>query len=458
MPSPATTEPKSGTAVKTLWPFCRMDGVESFRPGTWNGRKFDSAFISAMRDNFVRYSTGPTPYYRPYLSINHEDFKKFADSQGVGGFDVKDVRFGTVDGAWVTPDGRLILNAGNVPEPVGVMRNSGLLAEPSIEFFEPVYDEAGKLVDGFRRPDGSIEPGPVLKSLTLLGADAPAVKGMSALPVAKFASGARVSRFGVTPMDRAATLEALKALGVDVSMVTDAVPDEFLTAILNMLQAKNAAPPVADATAGATGQMADATIPSLTPTPAPVPDAAGTSVALPGIPGGAQPSQVVLKFADATSAQRLGGYLAGVQAQMNGFAAQMAALNTQASGTLNAAKHAKVVRFVDQLATPDASGKARITPAQKDGLVRDLMRYDDLKVRRFADGKASGSELDERVREIEATFPAVKTFGEKMPDPSAGNGGPALTPQTREMILSGSAVGRQILARRATTSVGTGKN
>ena len=272
LPRTDTTDDNGqGDFVPPAWKVCKLSDVASFQPGTWNGREHDAAFVRKLVDNFHKYSTGPQPYYVPYISINHDD----------------KLQAGRVEAARLKPGNVLSLDGADIPEPVGAWRNAGGLVQPSIEYFEPVRDQAGQLVDGFRKPDGSIEDGPVLKCLTLLGADAPAVKGLPPLPFAKFSHGGRVRKFSNlfsegAGMDRAAMIAALQAMQVDTSGITDVVPDEVLKAWLDSLQKASAAPVAPEVPAP---QMADA-LGGVAAAPAPAPS-------IPGI-GSAQPSSVVL--------------------------------------------------------------------------------------------------------------------------------------------------------------------
>lgn len=453
MPAPATPTAK---AVPPAYPVCRLADVASFSPGVWNGKPHDKKFIEQLAANFAKYSTGPNPYYQPYVSLNHKD----------------ELRGGFVGAARVSADSVLHLDAENVPEPVGAWRNAGGLTQPSIEYFEPVYDDAGKLVDGFRRPDGSIEPGPVLKCLTLLGNDAPANKGLPDLPFATYshhhprhrAEGGRVRRFSNDPnlgatMDRAAMIAALTAAGIDMTSVTDAVPDEFLKAVLDMMQ-KSATP--ADLPAAPAPEMADAfagvgAAPAIPAAPAPA--ASG----IPGI-GTAQPSSVVLKFKDTTPAgiaQGMADFQATVNAQVQSIlataTANMAAVNRAAAQQAHAAKFNDVTAFVASLGKPDAKGNVRIQPAQKVAITALLMKCDGTRVRKFADGKRDGSELDEMKANLSATLPFLK-FSEKMPDGSGagvvtpggrGTAGGGIDPERRARMLSATPQGRALLALEA---------
>lgn len=440
MPAPIT---KPGTPIPPAWRVGRLDGIEAFKPGVWNGEEYDHAFVESLHSNFQRFSSGESAHYRPYLTLNHQDH----------------FRFGTVDRADLDGE-KLILSAADVPEAIGAWRNAGAVTEPSIEFFLPVRDESGTLVDGFRGPDGEIVDGPVLKCLTLLGPDAPAVKGLSQLPVATFAcAGGRVKRVrmsdSVSPtatggtVDRASVLSALQALGMDTTLITDVVPDEVLQAFLTTLQSIQAGGAAGTPPAGA--PMADLTTPAL-PAPAlAAPAVADNSVSIPGVAtGGAQPSQVVLKFADNASAKAAGAFLGNMQAQFNKMVADFGAVGSALSAQANQVKVAKVQAFADRLATPDSTGRVRLTPAQKPPMIALLMKCDGAAVRKFADGKGQGTELDEMMKSIESTLPVVKHMGEKFPDHAPGTPGgqgAGLDPSNRRLILSGSMAGRALLAR-----------
>lgn len=435
-----TTDPvtgQKGSLVAPAWPTCRLEDVAAFHPGVWNGKDHDAAFVKALVDNFKKYSSGPTPYYRPYVSLNHKD----------------ELQSGFVSGARLKSGSVLSLDADDVPEPVGKWRAAGAIRQPSIEYFEPVYDEKGKLVDGFRKPDGSIETGPVLKALTLLGADSPGVKGLPELPFAKyshtpvhpaFARGARVRRFsnsGGDVMDRAAMIAALQALNMDVSGITDAVPDEVLKAFLTALQATqgtpaapapDAVPPVqmADTLSGAGNAIVPATAP-----------------AIPGVPSG-QPSKVTLQFTDKTATKE---WVDGIEAQLNRIIQTNAAVVRQSAEAANVAKFADVTAFVTALATPDAKGMVKIQPAQRAPLVALLMKCDNVTVRKFADGKKEGSELAEMKAQLAATLPPYK-LGDKMPDPQRNEPGAGpgvrghIDPERRQQMLAATPQGRAVLA------------
>lgn len=464
MPLPA--KPQTPNLVQPAWKTCRFDGIASFLPGVWNGKPHSAEFVAKLAENFRKYSSGAKPYYTPYVSINHKD----------------ELQAGRVAAARLNGE-TLVLDADDVPEPVGAWRNAGGITQPSIEYFEPVYDPTGKLIDGFRKPDGSIEPGPVLKCLTLLGADAPAVKGLPPLPYATFSHaprrdpsnpgrGARVRKFanvstsfvqGAT-MDRAGIIAALQQMGFDVNSITDDIPDAFLKAVLDSMQAAKCTPVDAtNGTGGNTGaQFAD--VGASTGAAGATIDAGGMGggVQMPIAAGGQQqPSQIVLKFADNTPAgiaAGLGPVVAALQAQANATIAaiaadgrrNLAAINQATAQQAHANKFNEVTAFVNSLATPDAAGFVRLTPAQKPSTVALLMKCDAVTVRKFADGKTFGNELAEMKANLLGTLPKIRVGGERMQDRQAqpGDRTTALDPDRRARILGGSDLGRKFLAEQ----------
>jgi hypothetical protein len=127
------------------------------------------ADLRSLAANFKKY----LGEYRPFVSLNHDD----------------GLRFGRITDCYLDGD-TLYLDAEGIPVEVGRWVNEGKLAEPSIEFWSGP-DYVGK--------DGRPATGRVLKSLTLLGNQPPAVKGMPPLPAATFAHRGTVRRFAGTP-------------------------------------------------------------------------------------------------------------------------------------------------------------------------------------------------------------------------------------------------------------------
>lgn len=417
----------------------------------WDGKEVTAKELYEMVDNWrvLAAPQGPNraPYYEPFISLKHNDI----------------LSCGRVARAYMDGD-TLKLDGTDIPVAVGIMRNSGQLHSPSIEFWEP---------GDFVMPDGTTNKTPVLKCVTLLGGDAPAVKGLGPLPVATFSSHGPTRRFAARNfMDRAAKIAALQAAGVDVSKITDAVPDEFLDALIAWVQAQaagnggNAAAVVPDANpATMSAGTPAAVVPAATPTPA----ATGTpGVTVPGSPG--QPQSITLKFADGQTAQLMiprGASVVGtaapavppeVTAWMNQTSAAIAGLAGRQNNidATNAArlldlKRQKIRAFCDRMTEPTV---AKMQPAQVPVLSEVWEKLDDTKARKFSDGKTNGTELDEALSKYEATAPKLpRQFSDKIAQPHPGQGnnsgtGP-LTPEARRELLSSTPTGRAILAKEA---------
>lgn len=175
-----------------------MKRIAAFRPGTWDGRPVTAEHLRAMVQNFRDLSTGPRPYYRPFLSINHED----------------GLACGTITGADLDAAATLFLDAANVPGEVLAWAKSDRLQAPSIEFWDPGL---------FRMPDGSMNRSPVLKCLTLCGNMAPAVKGLPPLSAARFTDYTAARKFTPTPETTmtTATLPVPRGLAARVHRYAD---------------------------------------------------------------------------------------------------------------------------------------------------------------------------------------------------------------------------------------------
>lgn len=194
-----------------------MSRIASFRPGVWNGVPVSAQDLRDMVRNFAALSAGADPWHSAYVSLNHDD----------------GLSFGRVPRAELDRDGVLWLDAADMPAQVGAWVNSGQLQAPSIEFWEP---------GDFPMPDGTLNRTRVLKCLTLLGNNAPGVKGLGRLPVAKFHHAGKARTFSsprrFTAMDRTAMLQALKTFGMDVGMIPSTVPDAVLESFLKATHPK----------------------------------------------------------------------------------------------------------------------------------------------------------------------------------------------------------------------------
>lgn len=388
-----------------------VHGIAAFRPGTHNGLPHSPEFLRQLVANFQKFSTGPAPHYTPYVSLNHDD-----------GLACGDVTGATLAG----PEPQLMLDADRVPDTIRAWAKSGRLRQPSIEYFEPERDpKTGRVIDGFRGPDGTVVETPVLKALTLLGNKPPAVKGLKPLSAARFThTGGIVRRFsGEVVMDRQAMLQALTAAGMDVAAVTDAVPDAVLQAMLACVQQA--------ATTQAMSDDADADDKADADTD-PVKKMSQTAA----VP--------TLQFTDRTGAKRTGTlaeFAADQQAQLDAPRAGNDALQRDQQQRLLEAKRDKVRRFCDELGVA-----GQLAPAARPAMETLLLNCDDVAVRKFADGKADGTALAEQMAALKAALPVVRKFGDRLADPLAG-GQPALSDADKAAMLKATPLGRAALER-----------
>lgn len=381
------------TPPPTADPLKRLPQVAAFKPGFWNGKSYGLGTLAALARNFGLLSTGDRPYYRPYVSLNHDD----------------GLAFGRVSAAEVK-DGTLFLDADDVPAEVARLSDRGQLQAPSIEFWEPGQ---------FTMPDGTPNREPVLKCLTLLGNKPPGVKGLPPLPPATFAHRGKATKFAGTChprgklfMDRQAKIEMLKAAGFDASGLTDAVPDPVLDAIVAFVQGAAAA---------------------ASPPPAATPPAAMSD----DKDKDDKDKMDAMKFAAKKFSDQFAGILANQQATLAVIKAQSDALAREHAAQLAAVKTAKIKAFCDEL---QAAG--RLAPAARADMEFLLGKCDDVKVAKFADGKTDGTELAERMARLRAALPVVRTFADQMADPGHG-----LTTAERDRMLRADPIGRAALER-----------
>lgn len=423
--------------------FYTMRNIPVFRPGRWNDEDFDLAFVRTLADNFNAYCTGAKPWYRPYLTFNHGQTPVLSEA-----------RFGRLTKCGMDADGQMYLDAEDIPEEIAHLVNARMFPECSIEFVRPKRDAAGNVESGFIGPDGAIVEGPVVKCLTLLGNDLPAVRGMESVPLAvpqdrpadKYAFTGGVvsrfsSRFGATAMEtRDQMVSALQALGVDVSSLTDAVPDEFLASVLKAWRDANAAAgknpatePTPDAGTAVMADMAAAANAGL------VAPAGATRMG----DDGRLPSQIIHKFALANP-----GVLTAILTSVGKV--KTVVVDAQAA-QLDKLRDDAITAFFSEM-----SASGQVTPAQQAGLRVMLSKLDNVQVAKFSVGgkDTQTTALAAAMAEIKATFPVVKPMGHQTPQPAAGNpntgaGTGNITPDRVKAILGGkgNAVGRAALAK-----------
>lgn len=409
----------------------QLDKIASFKPGFWKGKNYTAEYLKAAHDNFQKYSSGTNPYYVPFCNINHKD----------------EYRHGEIVKTTIDADGTLNLWADNLPEFVGNDLKAGRLGERSIEFFEPTQIN-GK-IDGFFDRDGKLVQTPVIRCLSWLGNESPAVKGLGPLPEPKFKAAKfndrAVSRFSdkakVIHMDQA-LLDQLKALDFPIETIPPDATDELLKAIIACAQAKNANP-----TPEPTPEPV-VTNSDTTGTPAPsatgVPSSAPLATALQGT--GMNPSQIttVTKFFD-DFASNLRQQITGNVGDLNALRATNEAIVRNAKKQLEDGKRAAISRFFDECGI--GKGKSgQITPAMQKTLEPLLMLCDNSTVRKFSDGKTDGTALEEKFSELRKTLPVVRG-GQSIKQPTPANPNDGNRSGNRERILSGSVYGQTILKK-----------
>jgi hypothetical protein len=412
-------------------------GVRAFHAGDWNDVPTTPADVRAMADNFATLTAGDPPFYVPFVSINHDN----------------GLAFGRVTRCEADADGVLTLDLDGVPLTVRQWMRADRLTAPSIEFWDPLR---------FVGPAGEKWPTPVLKCCTLLGNDAPGVKGLPSLSaatypglddaqptdatpaalttqalkdyrpaegVSKFSDQAPATRPGVSRMTpaRQKMVDALVAAGFPQELFTDAIPDPFLEAMVGFVQkASQPQNPNADDADKDKGDADKAKAMS----------------------DDADKDDGVQKYRDATGRLQTMRVPKALAPMAAAFAAQMDALHAANTATAAAqqrtaleSRKVRVRAFRDEMTTPDAKGVARMTPAMFDAVEPMLLAADDAGVRKFADGKTDGTELEERMAGLRSSFAGVRKFGDAMPQTKVGTSpqvvkpvaNPALPPRAGEI-------------------------
>lgn len=407
-----TETQQPGQAIPTS-PLGRIVGIHCVTAGTWNNRTVTDEDMQAMAANFREYSGGPTPYYTPFVSINHED--KLA--------------CGMIDDVRLVSDG-IEVDASNVPEDVGRWWNEKRLHSPSVEFWFPERDSAGVIIDGFRKPDGEFSETPVLKCVTLLGSEAPAVKGLRPMPVATFSDAfkshnPKLLNFEDATMSRDEMITALVAMGWTAEGLA-LWPDSLLQEAVEKKIAPNA--PATPATGDGTGTSATGDPPPVMP----MSDLAVPSgVSVPTIGGGSPPTSLTVKFSDAAGRQQTGTIqlpkdMVVLQSKdvaiLNSIARNNAALVASMQRQSANAKATAIAAFADRCRA------AKIAPVTIAAYEKVLANLDHTNVVKFSDG--SRTALEQGIRDLEVGIaPALKagevikaTAGHTTATPGTSNG------------------------------------
>ena len=419
----------------------------AFVEGLRNGEPYDESDVDELVSNFAEYRG----YWTPYVSVDHERNPAW---KALSFGDVTAARKGRVrlsraTGQWErvadtdrSPGTRaaLILTADNVPAEVGELVASGRLPRVSVEFFDHTAPFVG--------PRDEVVTTNVLKSVSLLGAQSEASKGMPTPTVKSFADrvGRRVTlppgltgrtpkKFGAYPM-RDQLIQALQAAGIDPAMITPEIPDAFLQAVVDAM--------------GATAMPADpAQFGDYMKAFMDGKDDDTVKAFKDGMKKFADDSDADDKpepkqFADTPAIQKL--ITVAVQKAVAPLQPALAHANRAAAQ----AKAQKIKAFGDRM-TGAGGQTAYMTPVQFAAVKPMLEKLDDAAVKQFADKKTTGTALDEQLSALEAAYATpVKTFGDRVGDrvgdQLGGKGGP-LPDARRAELLGMTPEGRAVLAR-----------
>lgn len=381
-------------------------GVRAYRVGRWNGEDTTPEELAELVANFARFAAltpSGVPFYVPFISLRHSDLLAFGR-----------VTRCVMDGEY------LVLDLDGVPLAFRRWMLSGQLTFPSVEVWRP---------GEFSAPDGTEHAEHVLRCVTLLGADAPGAKGLPPLSAAVFPdltaddvagwptvpaslvavsaplkqyrdSFASVRKFSDLPpatrgkrlMDRTAVIKALADAGIPADGL-DKLPDDTLKAMADVAAKASKA---GDDDEGEKKKLADDEKKK------------------------ADGDEEVKTYRD--RAKRAATELESLTAKLK---AEAAAATATAQQIQNRARAERVKLFRDEMT--GVSGPAFMTPAQFDAVEPLLLLLDHSTVKTFADGKVTGTALDEQIGRIKAAHPTpVKKFGHQLADgkaPAAGAGG-----------------------------------
>lgn len=222
--------------------------VQVFATGKHRDKSYTPRDLDDMVENFNRFSTGPKALLRVPAVTGHEeqDEQELLNNSGIPA-----LAWGT---KLVREGNHLYLDFEDMPAKVADLIRARRYRKVSAE----VYDTP---------PNGIPGKGKMLRRVAFLGGDIPQIKSLDDIPMpevhsersprSRFAPGVRGMRLSgplkvtsirqrphglwqvfseVQPMDRQAMLDMLGKHGVDVSGITDAVPDQVLADLLRVLE------------------------------------------------------------------------------------------------------------------------------------------------------------------------------------------------------------------------------
>lgn len=400
-----------------------IPGLIAFVEGLRNGEVYDESDNDELVENFAKFRG----YWQPYVSVDHEQNNAW---KALSFGDVSNARKGRVkigkSGKWEPTNeagpgtkSALILDCSDIPDEVAQLVNQGRLPRVSVEFFDHTAPFIG--------PDDKPVMTNVLKSVSLLGAQSEASKGMPR-PKAVFSdrvgkkvtlpasANGRAKRFWSEPN---MNLEQLKKILTDAGADVSQINDDGLAALLQMLTAamgQQAAPPDQPA-ADATPVMGDDGKPV-------EPDADDKKAKM---------------FADMPTLTKL------VDAAVAKATSPLKAQLAKVESANKLATAAKIKQFRDDMTGVTNPAKAYMTPVQFKALEPLLTAADDATPKRFADGKGQGTALDEAIAGLRLAYATpVKQFGDKLQDAKL-----AVDGDRRAALLSMTPEGKEVLRRES---------
>ena len=326
---------------------------------------------------------------------------------------------------WLDGDA-LYATLDGVPEEVASLINGGLLPYCSAEFHRDYTDRDGN------------HYGPALRRISLIGAEPPRSKGNGRTPPMIYsenpADGATsrlhlVSCFSESSMqDRQTMLASLAGYGVDMTKITDVIPDEAIAELLRAFTACKAEQE-----------------PPPPPTPNPNPDA--TVFTEPDPTADKDKTAAVFterKIAAAVKAATapLAAQLQTVTAQLAGMGRQVAKATSAATAGIRERERSEIASFCERMVKEGRLEPSRLDPrvgpTEIDiivGLGSDIATFGERKV----------SPRQAYIDQIAARQP-IRTFSERMADPIAAGRGVSDTRVTE--LLGESRLGQIALKRR----------
>ena len=433
--------------------FAEVKNVEIFQAGEHReGKLYTATDLDAMAENFDRLKD----LLRPPVVAGHEEDQSFLENSGYPSA-------GRVAKVW-REGNTLKADFADVPQTIARLINGRAYNAVSAE----VYDDF---------EHGGQHYGKALRRVALLGGQLPQIKTLADLPMAdyserpartaslmmtkrvarplagtfmvfsevrpmiprptrkqlkekaaKFSDKAKATfaKFAAAPptapmaapptgVDRAAMLDMLGQMGFDTSTLTDATPDNVLAEIIRVYQGMMAADAAEPGEPPQPGTM-NAEPPPIAPVPAQIPVAApAPASAIPGVPGGAAPTQVTLKFGekDVNLDQVLKPLIdQAVAAATKPINDKLSAAEQSVSKFQESEKKKSIDSRLDLLLK-----QGKVLPAEIDAGLKDQLYRADA-IQKFSDGQ---TELDKQLAILEKR-PVILKMSEQVKGGKGGTG------------------------------------